>query len=158
MTTERSRDNHADLAPAVLQDLERVGAVLEEYPTDVDPSKIKIGETIYEMPPALAKFHYRYKFRRGGSYSGCLGNFDLTGLHFWAHGYADEYSLLNSAPYLEFGATGDYCMLFVRLDDPRPDDPQVWYLDHDDFGEAHDTNYRIRLSTFLQTLEAEPAK
>jgi Leucine-rich repeat (LRR) protein len=65
-----------------------------------------------------------------------------------------EYDCLNLHPYLSILRDQAFSYYLVRADDPHPENPQVYYIDHDSF-EGDATDKRINLADFLSKLRTK---
>jgi Leucine-rich repeat (LRR) protein len=143
------------LSEEVIAQFRRLGGAFTETPAPEAPARVTIGEVPYEMPEAMRQLQQDLHFEPGPYHNGSLGSLELKGVHFWARGAAEEYEAVKNEPYLELGMTRDGCLLLVHLNDADPADPEVYFLDHDDFWEVEATGYGVKLSEFLRGLEPE---
>ncbi|WKZ30682.1 MAG: hypothetical protein QY318_02435 [Candidatus Dojkabacteria bacterium] len=67
-----------------------------------------------------------------------------------------EYPCTEKFPYVGF-ALNQYDSYFaVRLDDPSPEDPKTYFIDHDDFDGTEPRDKDVRISEFLNLLMELP--
>ncbi len=68
--------------------------------------------------------------------------------------WISEYECLTLHPYLSFLHDQSYSYYLVRADDPNPENPQVYFIDHDSFG-GDATPKRKTLAAFLKQLKTK---
>jgi len=64
-----------------------------------------------------------------------------------------EYPCTQDTPYVGICENQHYSYYAIRLDDPDPADPKVYYIDHDDWDGTPPQDTDCRLSKFLANLK-----
>lgn len=64
-----------------------------------------------------------------------------------------EYTCLETKPYFSIMTDGDYSYYLLMADDENPEDPAVYFIDHDDFNEEDAYKVAPSLSEFLRALK-----
>lgn len=145
------------LSSEMRRDVQRLGGAVAAIPPEA-PTEIR-G---HALSPLLRELCFGVRWPEGRV---AYRNDDDDDLHVWTFSWellqwldGDEHEVVDRGerPICILGiADGGNYLVCVRLDDPRPDDPEITRIDHYDPDQAYDACASMRLSAFLASLVEE---
>lgn len=123
--------DNEELQASITEALHRLGA--ESVQPDA-PDQLEIAGAQVSLAHAFKQLLYGFKFP-GPFFADVLESRTTVKLRVSSR-ELDEYECVLHKPYVVVGKYGFENKLLIDLSDPRPSNPALYYLDHDDYDDA----------------------
>jgi hypothetical protein len=121
---------------------------------EMDEHTVTVPGQLYLLLSSMASASGAYFLDAWDDYPSTKDLSSFQPVTFAGPDWISEYECLTLHPYLSFLHDQNYSYYLVRADDPEPDNPRVYFIDHDSFeGDASD--WGITLANFLSKLIAK---